>query len=98
MDDVSTASVKDLLLQLSNKLTNIEKRLDRLESETLLVKESAVNIENDMVYIKQSTNNMDYHISFVESVYNAVRLPFARILGANPVSLKYIERSAIEEL
>jgi len=93
---MSDTQLTDILLQLNEKLTRIEERLQKLEDNVQDCAISSQNLQRDIGSIKESTANMDYHISFVESVYNAVKLPFARLLGANPVSLKSVERSAIE--
>lgn len=57
------------------KLELIEKRLDE--------------ITDDIIIIKKGTSNMDTHISFVENIYDSIKYPFYCII--NNFSTKKIE-------
>lgn len=56
-----------LLYKILDKLEDIEKRLEVLETE--------------MIYIKQSSTNMNEHISFVENVYDTIKSPFYYVMN-----------------
>ncbi len=63
-----------------DKLISIEKRL--------------TDIENEIKEIKTSANNMDNHISFVENIYNSIKLPFHYIINR----INYKDTNRIIEL
>ena len=58
-------------------------KLTNIESEILIIKDYRLtNIELEILEIKKinnicslSLNNMDYHISFVESIYDKIKSP-----------------------
>lgn len=64
-------------------------KLTNIESEILIIKDSRLtNIELEILEIKKinnicslSLNNMDYHISFVESIYDKIKSPFQMVLN-----------------
>jgi hypothetical protein len=68
-----------LLYKILDKLDNIEERLEKIEKE--------VN------YIKDSSDNMNEHISFVETVYDTVKSPFYFIMN----KIKPIEQIPVKE-
>lgn len=51
-------------------LEELKKITDRLDK-----------LENDIIYIKKGTNNMNTHISFIETVYDNIKYPFHLILS-----------------
>jgi hypothetical protein len=63
--------------EILNKLTAIEQRLTYIEKEIAL--------------IKQGTITMNNHISFVESIYNSVKIPFHFMLDkfTLPIMITY---------
>jgi len=67
MEFFDEIEIMNILNEISNKLTYITERLEY--------------IENDMKDIKKSSNNMDEHISFVENVYDTVKIPFYYIIN-----------------
>jgi archaellum component FlaC len=67
MEFFDEIEIMNILNEISNKLTYITERLEY--------------IENDIKDIKKSSNNMDEHISFVENVYDTVKIPFYYIIN-----------------
>lgn len=55
-------------------LSAILKKLDTIE-------ERIINIEEEIHIIKQGSDNMNNHISFIESVYDTVKSPFYFIMN-----------------
>ena len=53
---------------------DIEQRISKLETSTDL-------ILSKLDEIKKDTNRMDSHISFVENVYNNIKLPFNSLMN-----------------
>lgn len=51
-------------------LEELKKITDRLDK-----------LENDIIYIKKGTNNMNTHISFIETVYDNIKYPFYLIMN-----------------
>lgn len=65
--------IMNMLTEISNKLNYITEHLNY--------------IENDIKDIKHSSNNMNEHISFVETVYDTVKIPFYYIINKiTPIS------------
>lgn len=56
-----------IYLEILEKLNKIEEKLEI--------------IQNDINDIKKSSNNMDNHISFIETVYENVKSPFYYIMN-----------------
>ena len=53
--------------EILEELQKISLRLDKLE--------------NDISYLKKGTDNMNNHITFIESVYDTVKYPFYLIMN-----------------
>jgi len=53
--------------ELLEELKKISLRLDK--------------IENDIYYLKKGTDNMNNHITFIDSVYNSIKSPIYYILN-----------------
>ena len=63
-----------------DKLNDIDKRL--------------VSIEEKIQYIEASSQKMSNHISFVESVYKIIKIPFLYVLNKiHPIDMDSIEHS-----
>jgi DNA anti-recombination protein RmuC len=71
---------------METTLSAILKKLDTIEQRI-------VNIEEEIHDIKQSSDNMNDHISFVESVYDTVKSPFYFIMN----KIKTIEQLPTKE-
>jgi hypothetical protein len=63
-----------------NKMTEYESKID------LLLLEIA-SLRQELSRIKDTTSRMDKHISFVESVFDVVRIPFFSLMNAVTVIL-----------
>lgn len=62
---------RDIVL---NKLDDIITRLNAIETRM-------INLEKDIEYLKNGTDNMNEHISFIETVYDTVKNPFYFIMN-----------------
>ena len=56
-------------------MTEHESKIDLLLSEITLLRQ-------ELAIIKDTTSRMDKHISFVESVFDVVRIPFFSLMNA----------------
>ena len=72
-------------------LTNIEKRLDKIEENIIGIKEDNKTVEKDCLKMRE-------HIDFVEHTYDAVKMPLnylknniEYIMGSKSVDLLLIE-------
>lgn len=64
-----------IYLEILEKLNKIEEKLEIMQ--------------NDINNIKKASNNMDNHISFVETVYDTVKNPFYYIMNKiQPIEIK----------
>ena len=61
-----TNEIKELLVMINNKLSQLERRIE--------------NIERRTEKIESSAKNMDEHINFVDNVYDTVKSPFHRVM------------------
>ena len=61
-------------------MTEHETKIDLLLSEI-------ISLRKELSLIKETTSRMDKHISFVESVFDVVRIPFFSLMNAASVLL-----------
>ena len=54
---------------------------DLILEELKKINDRLNKLENDIIYIKTGTNNMNTHISFIETVYDNIKYPFHLILS-----------------
>lgn len=66
--------------------------LDKLKE----IENRITNIETEIIYIKSSTQNMDNHISFVEKVYDSIKMPFHYIMDKVSISTLPTNTSSVK--
>ena len=57
------------------------------ESKIDLLLSEIVSLRQELALVKDTTNRMDKHISFVESVFDVIRIPFFSLMNAITVIL-----------
>jgi predicted nuclease with TOPRIM domain len=91
--------INDILINQHNNMSGIKERLDNMENEwcnkidNQLIKKID-KIETQSEFIKTSSENMNDHISFIESVYDNIRIPIYYILNKfYPIKSKLLEKN-----
>jgi hypothetical protein len=73
------------------KLENIDKKLENLDKMDD-IENRLQTIETKLQFIQDSGIRMNNHISFVESIYNTVKVPFYYIMNKiQPINTTHIE-------
>jgi hypothetical protein len=91
--------INDILINQHNNMSGIKERLDNMENDwcskidNQLIKKID-KIETQSEFIKMSSENMNDHISFIESVYDNIRMPIYYILNKfYPIKSKLLEKN-----
>lgn len=77
-------------MKINNKMTEHDTKMDLLLSEITLLRQ-------ELALIKDTTSRMDKHISFVESVFDVVRIPFFSLMDAVTVILPHRALLPVDE-
>ena len=80
---------------LAEKLESIDRKIDKIDN----IEHRLTIIEDKLEFAKDSGIRMNNHITFIESVFDTVKIPFFYIMNKiKPIDTKTIEMKYIRTL